>query len=154
MISNNLDMLSIFFTIVIFISIIFLAIMLSNSLERTVKEKKIEDRLLKSLLEISESLQIPVTIKENFYDGNIAAGRIKFLNSSIESTSRIEILEKYSNRPWVLAHELGHYFALRKGDDTEMGADNEGYKLCCAILNDKEEKEIKWLLNIYFNKSK
>lgn len=52
----------------------------------------------------------------------------------------IEITKCNENSPYVLAHELGHYMAIKqRDDDTEQGADIEAYTLCCSILTDDEK---------------
>lgn len=85
-----------------------------------------------------------------------AAGRILYLSMAgrlFVDDARIEILEKYENDPYVLAHELGHYMAIKqRQDNSEEGADSEAEKLCRLILNQQEQELLKIALHCYFGK--
>lgn len=52
--------------------------------------------------------------------------------------------------PWVFAHEVGHYIAVSKNNDTsEKGADIEAKKLCESILGEEYESHSKVLDTIF-----
>ena len=84
-----------------------------------------------------------------------AAGRILYhsMNGRLfVDDARIEILEKYKDEPYTLAHELGHYMAIKqRQDSSEEGADTEADKLCRLILNDNEQKLLAISLRCYFH---
>lgn len=116
------------------------------------KQKTI-DRLTKSLVFLCKLLNIDLSYHE--YLGS-AAGRILYTKSNgrfMVETSKIEILNKYESTPFVLAHELGHYMAIKqRQDNSEKGADVEALKLCKTILTPDEQKYITNELHIYFEK--
>lgn len=130
-----------------------------NSLdEYFAKQKKIskdtELRLTTSLKCICSQLSIPISYHEDLGD---AAGKILYnsFNDKISlDNARIEILNKYENEPFVLAHELGHYFALKQRcDRTEDGADREALILCKSILTQQESEIMAISLQCYFEKN-
>ena len=112
-----------------------------------------ENKLLKMLQLEAENAKIPVYIKTDL--GN-AAGRITYYQIQGQynfERSYIEILTKYKDKPWVLAHELGHYIAISKhSDDSEQRADHEGRMLCESLLSKREKKSLSTLLSIYLPK--
>ena len=116
-------------------------------------EKKTKQRLLKSLLSLSESLNIPVYYENDLGD---AGGMFVYhhINGKLNFDKKhIKILNKWKDDPYILAHELGHYFDLMKnGDSTENRADEEAYKLCCIILQEREQKYLKIGLGCHFDK--
>lgn len=115
------------------------------------KRDKAEARLTKSLKALCSLLGIEVSYHKAL---GTAAGRILYHSRAgrlIPDDAKIEILEVYENEPWVLAHELGHYMAIKQREDSsEIGADQEGYKLCCLILNQHEQELLSIPLSAYF----
>lgn len=99
-----------------------------------------EHRLAESLKTLCTQLGIELSYHEEL---GIAAGRILYYSRNgrlFVDDAKIEILEKYKNEPYVLAHELGHYMAIKQmQDDSERGADREADKLCRLILNKMEQ---------------
>lgn len=110
-------------------------------------------RLTNSLKTLCSQLGIEVSYHKELGD---AAGRILYHSRAgrlLLDDAKIEILEKYENEPWVLAHELGHYMAIKqRQDDTESGADAEAYKLCCLILNQHEQELLSIALFAHFER--
>lgn len=110
-----------------------------------------EARLTESLKALCSLLGIEVSYHKALGD---AAGRILYHSKSgrlLLDGAKIEILERLENEPWVLAHELGHYMAIKqREDDSEIGADKEGCKLCCLILNQHEQELLSIPLSVYF----
>ena len=84
-----------------------------------------------------------------------AAGRILYYKQNGQlfvDDAKIEILERLKDEPYVLAHELGHYMAIKqRQDDSERGADNEADRLCRAILNEGEQRLLSVSLDCYFH---
>ena len=67
--------------------------------------------------------------------------------------AKIQLLAKYENEPYVLAHELGHYLAIKqREDDTEEGADKEALILCKSILTQEEQELMEIGLRCHFGK--
>lgn len=100
----------------------------------------VEHRLTESLKTLCTQLGIELSYHEEL---GTAAGRILYHSRNgrlFVDDAKIEILEKYKNEPYVLAHELGHYMAIKQmQDDSERGADREADKLCRLILNKMEQ---------------
>lgn len=112
----------------------------------------VENRLTESLKSLCTQLGIELSYHKEL---GTAAGRI--LYSSLRGRllvddARIEILEKYKDEPYVLAHELGHYMAIKqRQDNSERGADDEADKLCRSILNKNEQELLSISLRCYFH---
>ena len=109
----------------------------NKKIEQEHKERDaVEKRLTTSLKTLCAQLGIDLSYhKELFVDD-----------------ARIEILEKYKDEPYTLAHELGHYMAIKqRQDSSEEGADTEADKLCRLILNDNEQKLLAISLRCYFH---
>jgi Zn-dependent peptidase ImmA (M78 family) len=89
---------------------------------------------------------------------DIAAGKIVYKSIDgrlIVDEAKIQILNKYKDEPYVLAHELGHYMAIKqRGDDTEEGADAEALNICKAILTPEEQNYMANELLIFFESNK
>jgi hypothetical protein len=85
--------------------------------------------VLSRLRVVAQHRGIPVRI----VDGKTGfAGRYHVLKREIE-------LHRDQVHYLVLAHELGHHIAIRRrGDDSEYGADVEGYRLILSVLSDDE----------------
>lgn len=115
------------------------------------KRKDIEARLTASLKNICAQLNVPITYHQEL---GSAAGKILYhsCNGKLTvETAQIQILNKYANEPYVLAHELGHYFSIKsKQDRSECGADNEALCLCKSILTQEEQKLMSSSLQCYF----
>jgi hypothetical protein len=115
------------------------------------EQEKTINKLLNSLNDLATELKIPVEYCDFLGD---AAGKIlyhRYLGRILLDEAKIQILNDCKDTPWVLAHELGHYFALLyNNDNSEQGANREAYKLCCKILNEDEQLVIYNLLKIYF----
>ena len=113
----------------------------------------IENRLTESLKTLCAQLGIGLSYHKEL---GTAAGRILYHSRNgrlFVDDARIEILEKYENDPYVLAHELGHYMAIKqRQDNSEEGADSEAEKLCRLILNQQEQELLKIALHCYFGK--
>lgn len=112
-----------------------------KEIEQERKERRAaKHRLTESLKTLCAQLGIDLSYHEEL---GTAAGRILYHSRNgrlFVDDAKIEILEKYRNEPYVLAHELGHYMAIKqRQDDSERGADNEADKLCRLILNEKEQ---------------
>ncbi len=114
---------------------------------------KAETRLTESLKTLCAQLGIELSYHKELGE---EAGRILYHSRAgrlLLDDAKIEILEKYKDEPWVLAHELGHYMAIKqRQDDSEIGADTEGYKLCCLILNQHEQELLSSGLFAYFER--
>ena len=114
-------------------------------------EEAVESRLNKALKSLCSQLNIPLEYKD---DLGIAAGHILYHSQKgrlLLDNAKIEILNTCIDKPYVLAHELGHYMAIKQREDrTESGADNEAYKLCCNILSDDEQVALDRKMKIYF----
>lgn len=121
--------------------------------EKEKEEKNAEVRLTKSLKSLCEQLAIPLSYHDDLGD---AAGHILYHSNMdgrlLLDSVRIEILNKHKETPWVLAHELGHYMAIKQFQDrSEESADREAAKLCCSILSEKEQELLGIPLKVYFN---
>lgn len=119
------------------------------------KERNIaENRLTESLKTLCAQLGIDLSYHEEL---GTTAGRILYhsMNGRLfVDDARIEILEKYKNEPYTLAHELGHYMAIKqRQDNSERGADDEADKLCRLILNEREQKLLSISLRCYFHET-
>lgn len=125
----------------------------NREIEQEHKERDaVENRLTESLKTLCTQLGIDLSYHKEL---GIAAGRILYHSRNgrlFADNAKIEILEKYRNEPYVLAHELGHYMAIKqRQDNSERGADNEAEKLCRSILNKKEQELLSISLRCYFH---
>lgn len=125
----------------------------NREIEQEHKERDaIENRLTESLKTLCAQLGIDLSYHKELGD---AAGRILYYKKAgrlFVDDARIEILEKYKDEPYTLAHELGHYMAIKqRQDNSERGADNEADKLCRSILNEREQKLLSISLRCYFH---
>lgn len=125
----------------------------NKKIEQEHKERDaVEKRLTTSLKTLCAQLGIDLSYHKELGD---AAGRILYhsMNGRLfVDDARIEILEKYKDEPYTLAHELGHYMAIKqRQDSSEEGADTEADKLCRLILNDNEQKLLAISLRCYFH---
>lgn len=140
----------------VIISAIFLMIIIFFSVykfeQERVKRAVVEKRLTESLKGICEQMGIELSYHENL---GTAAGRILYYEKNgwlFVDSAKIEILEKFKDEPYTLAHELGHYMAIKqRQDDSERGADNEADKLCRSVLNKEEQKLLSICLSCYFH---
>lgn len=66
-----------------------------------------------------------------------------------KSTIRVHKKDSDSSRSMILAHELGHHFAIKKGDFSEIGADKYIRVLCKDILEPYEYEYIEPIIAIY-----
>lgn len=116
------------------------------------KERSIvEHRLTESLKTLCCQLGIELSYHKELGD---AAGRILYYKKAgrILDDISIQILESLKDEPYVLAHELGHYMAIKERQDrSEEGADAEADKLCRLILNKKEQELLSISLRCYFH---
>jgi len=140
------------FLIAMVVSILIINWKVDKEMKERGKERaETETRLTSSLKVLCSQLGIEVSYHKVLGD---AAGRILYHSRAgrlILDDAKIEILEKLENDPWVLAHELGHYMAIKQREDnSEVGADKEAYKLCCLILNQHEQEILSIPLSVYF----
>lgn len=116
------------------------------------ERKETENRLTTSLKILCAQLGIDVSFPEKLGE---AAGQILYKKDwtgrLLLDDAKIQILKKYENEPWTLAHELGHYMAIKSNQDSsEEAADREADKLCRLILNKHEQELLKIALKCYF----
>lgn len=116
--------------------------------------KNAECRLTDSLKMLCSLLDIDLSYHKEL---GTAAGRILYYKDSggrlFVDEARIEILEQLESEPYTLAHELGHYMAIKQSqDNSEEGADSEAEKLCRLILNQQEQELLEIALHCYFGK--
>ena len=119
------------------------------------QEKHREDIKIKlndKLINICPLFAIPLEYKTDLGD---AAGHILYHRDKtgriLLDQCKIEVLTKYLSEPWVLAHELGHYIAMKKHqDNSEKMADKMAKELCCTLLSKQEQKDISYSLDAYF----
>lgn len=114
-----------------------------------------KDRTINRLTDSLTSLCKLLNIELSYHDYlDIAAGRILYKSVNgrlIVDDAKIQILNKCKDKPYVLAHELGHYMAIKqREDDTEEGADIEALNICRTILTQEEQEYISDELRIYF----
>lgn len=82
--------------------------------------------LLKRLREVADKMSVPVRIVGAAQLGKNVLG----CYSHGGVLPQISLLDVRQDDPWVLAHELGHHFAITfKGDTRERAADEEARKL-------------------------
>lgn len=143
-----------FALIVVIIGIVVVWDAIDSILSRRTKEKRdvIKHRLTLALKRLCAQLNIPLSYHD---DLGVSAGRILYyengLGRLVLDNTRIEVLTKYEDEPWVLAHEIGHYMALKqRGDSTERAADNEALVLCKSILTQEEQKLMEISLRCFF----
>ena len=116
------------------------------------KDNKIKIKLNEKLVSLCSLFGIPLEYKNDLGD---AAGHILFYKDrtgriSLDSC-KIEVLEEYKDEPWVLAHEIGHYIAIKNlHESTEEMANQRARELCCTLLSEQEQKELKSTLDIHF----
>lgn len=127
----------------------------TKEIEQEHKERDaVENRLTESLKTLCVQLGIGLSYHKEL---GTAAGRILYHSKNgrlFVDDARIEILEKYENEPYVLAHELGHYMAIKqRQDNSESGASHEAEKLCRLILNKKEQELLSISLRCYFHET-
>jgi len=115
--------------------------------------------LTKRLYEIAKLENIPVKIHT---DLGTAAGTFSYKANRDRTKfcfkdSEICLLEKCSKETdySILAHELGHFYAIKNdGDQTEERADEYALKICKSLISHNEEKALRVSLQIYFGDSK
>lgn len=114
-------------------------------------KKATEARLNSALKSLCFQLKIPLSYHNELGE---AAGRILYHSQQgrlLLDKASIEIMKQKEDRPYVLAHELGHYMAIRQREDTsEQGADMEAYTLCCSILTKEEQDLLAIALKCHF----
>lgn len=130
----------------------FIAELKKEQEERKRKLDSAIERLTNALKSICNQLGIPLTYHD---DLDTAAGRIVYHSNGfgrlILDGARIEILNKYEQEPYVLAHELGHYMALKQNaDGSEESADKQALILCKSILTEEEQKIMEIGLQCHF----
>ena len=123
-----------------------------KEIEQEHKERIVaESRLTESLKTLCTQLGIGLSYHEKL---GTAAGRILYhsMNGRLfVDDARIEFRE-IQDEPYTLAHELGHYMAIKqRQDSSEEGADTEADKLCRLILNDNEQRLLAISLRCYFH---
>lgn len=133
----------------------YIDLQVDKEMEQKRKERNIvENRLTESLKTLCSQLGIGLSYHAEL---GTAAGRILYhsMNGRLfVDDARIEILEKYRNEPYTLAHELGHYMAIKqRQDNSEEGADAEADKLCRLILNEREQELLSISLRCYFHET-
>lgn len=96
---------------------------------------------------LCQNLKIPLTEHDDLGE---QAGHIQYhwIDGMVYSPTIALLKCNLSN--FVLAHELGHYFALYNGDNSEESADREGYMLCKELLTSEDFNTIQWMLDCYF----
>jgi hypothetical protein len=124
------------------------------------------DRIIKkmhaAMWGVAKQEYIPIFIKkedEMYAKGQLCAGLYHSPMFDGHYTNYgfryIYILEKFKDDPWVLAHELGHHFAIKNEDDySEVGADRKGKGLVKDALSLFEYLSMIKSINIYFGKVK
>lgn len=120
--------------------------------ERDRKRNNVETRLTNALKSLCAQLNLPLTYHENL---GTAAGKIVYHSNGsgrlILENAKIEILSKYENEPYVLAHELGHYMSIKQHEDSsEKSADQQALVLCKSILTHEEQELMQTGLRCYF----
>jgi Zn-dependent peptidase ImmA (M78 family) len=126
-----------------------------DEIEQFKIKRENRDKTLNRLTEALTSLCRLLNIDISYHDYlDIAAGRIlyKSINGRLlVNDAKIQILNKCKDEPYVLAHELGHYMAIKqREDDTEEGADTEALNICKTILTPEEQSYIADELRIFF----
>lgn len=93
-------------------------------------------RLHRALWNVARKENVPIFVMEEkdlwSYDKGVQARGMCFLD-----LKHIRILKKYKDDPWVLSHELGHYFLHKRGlkKHSEADADNEAERICFSLIN-------------------
>lgn len=128
---------------------------IDKEIEREQKERNLtERRLTESLKTLCEQLGINLSYHKEL---GTAAGQIIYYKNNgrlFVDEAKIEILEQYEYEPYVLAHELGHYMAIKqRQDNSERGANIEANKLCRLILNKKEQELLVIGLLVHFGET-
>ena len=128
---------------------------INKEIEQEHKERNtVENRLTTSLKTLCTQLGIGLSYRKELGDD---AGRILYRSMYgwlLVDDARIEILERFENEPYILAHELGHYMAIKqRQDSSEEGADTEADKLCRLILNEKERNLLAISLRCHFHQT-
>ena len=134
-----------------------------------------DQTLFKRMMDFCELNSIPVAYSSDiFKDNEKAIGKIIYTKTVFGGHKyfkdyRIflmymkEFLERTANNGFfgyvsyvcVFAHEIGHYLSISNyNDESEEGADFEGYKLIMSLLTDKEKENelIIMAIDIYMNK--
>ena len=137
--------------IVLYILLITALVLALSTME--IKEVEEAQRSLNNkLLNLCFTLNIPVEYRDSL--GKVV-GRIIFNNDRenkpILDSCKIEILNRFKNTPYVLAHEIGHYIAIKKyQDNSEEMADKMAGELCLNFLSDREREILNTGLEVYF----
>jgi len=144
-------------TFICFLLYLYFTLITSKQIEKEIQLKqeqrtKTEINLNQKLINLCSLFSIPLEYKN---DLGTAAGHILYHQDRkgriFLDNCKIEVLEKHQNKPWVLAHEIGHYIALNKlKDDTEEMADQMANELCCMLLSENEQKDLEIGLKVYF----
>lgn len=121
---------------------------------------RIKKKIHKALWAIAEKENLPIFIKQEKdmlnTKGILRAGVFHYyiLNGKYDPLSYryIDILEKYRDDCWVLAHEIGHCKSLSSSnsDCSEEAADKAGKQLVLQSLSLIERLAMKAVINIYF----
>ena len=106
-------------------------------------QKKYEDELWNRLLRDAAREGIVVSIVDDLGD---SAGKITLFTThegAYIHPGGIKILRHFDMCPYLLAHELGHHYAMDKANDhSETGADREALSLVRRLTNRWE----RWVL--------
>jgi Zn-dependent peptidase ImmA (M78 family) len=106
------------------------------------EKKTVEHNLLNFLLNFCLNKKIPIEYKKKI--SKEVGGRLNIYYDTtynVSSINKIEIIEKFKNYPYILAHELGHYISItNKRNWSEESADAEANTLCCQFLSKDEQK--------------
>ena len=152
-------------TFICFLLYLYFTLITSKQIEKEIQLKqeqrtKTEINLNQKLINLCSLFSIPLEYKNDLgtaagHDLGTAAGHILYHQDRkgriFLDNCKIEVLEKYQNEPWVLAHEIGHYIAMNKlQDDTEEMADQMANELCCTLLSENEIKDLEIGLKVYF----
>jgi hypothetical protein len=147
----------------LFFSWFFIDISTNNSIRETYDEKynRIINKLTKALILLCKQLEIPIYYEE---DLGKSAGQFHFKVKQIEpNISRfirhdcIKILNSEKEKPYVLAHEVGHFYDISKKQilidnfNREDDADKQAFILCKSFLTQDEFNFIRIYLLIHFD---
>lgn len=112
------------------------------------KYNKIKNKIYKHLVQVCYQNELPIVIceaKDMISDGKSCAGQFVYMTdiktNKMIRASHINILAQYKGEPFLLGHELGHYYSVKDHNDkTEDAADKKGAELCLGVLSEEEKK--------------
>ena len=114
-------------------------------------KKQIEFYLFNKLVEISKKEGLYVKIDKNLQKNIWGNLHLSMDIDTLEKTFYgINVAKKHWGCPYVIAHELGHYYSIKSNDDfEEKSADIKANEIIGEVLSKEDLNIIGWPIKYY-----